>query len=82
MRTGSSKCATCWVRRICCFLIIREQFLHPLRSIDARAEATLQILSKLQGLVEVAVPEMPLQALELLLHRGRVQLAFLLVARS
>jgi hypothetical protein len=59
-----------------------EQLLHPLRSIDARVEVTLQILSKLQGPVDVAVPEMPLQALELLLHRGRVQLAFLLVARS
>ena len=45
-----------------------EQLLRPLGSLLPRLEVALQVLDDLQGPVDVAVPEVPLQALQRLLQ--------------
>ncbi len=58
-----------------------EQLLRPLGSLRRRIEVALQVLDDLQSPVDVAVPEVPLQALQLLLQRGNVPLLLVVVTR-
>lgn len=58
-----------------------QQLLRPLGWLLLRLDVPLQILDEPQGSVDVAVPEVPLQALQLLVHRGHVQSAILVLAR-
>jgi hypothetical protein len=58
-----------------------EQLRLPLRWVDARVEVALQILDDLQGPVDIAMPEMPFQALQLLLQPGHVPPIHLVVSR-